>query len=109
MRTRRFTRLPGLAFAVLLTLLVGQDLVFGDDDDKMESRKLEGTWNVTLQFPVCSTECPCPGGVPNIPIPALHMYLKARCLPGNQRWEPLSRPWAGVVGAHRPPPVRGPL
>jgi hypothetical protein len=73
MRTRRFTRLPGLAFAVLLTLVVGQDLVSGNDDDRRESRKLAGTWNVILQFPVCSTECPCPGGVLNIPIPGLHM------------------------------------
>ena len=77
MRTRRFTRLPGMTLAVMRTLLVGQGLVFGHDDgDRTAPSKLEGTWNVTLQFPVCSTECPCPGGVPNIPIPALHTYLK---------------------------------
>lgn len=32
MQTRRFTRLSGLALAVLSTLLVGQGLVFGHDD-----------------------------------------------------------------------------
>jgi len=32
MQTTRFTRLPGLALAVMLTLLVGQGLVFGNDD-----------------------------------------------------------------------------
>ena len=37
-------------------------------------QKLVGTWDVTLRFPVCSAACPCPGGVPNIPIPALHTY-----------------------------------
>ena len=32
MQTTRFTRLPGITLAVLLTLVVGQGLVFGDDD-----------------------------------------------------------------------------
>jgi len=77
MQTTRFTRLSRLTLAVTLTLLVGQGLVFGDDDgDRTKPGKLEDTWNVTLQFPVCSTECPCPSSVPNIPIPALHMFLK---------------------------------
>ena len=39
MPTRRFIRLPGLALAVLCTLLVGS---VGAHDSK-----LEGTWNVT--------------------------------------------------------------
>ena len=77
MQTTRFTRLPGLDLAVMLTLLVGQGLVFGHDDgDRTEPRKLESTWNVTLLSPDCTSQCPCPGGVPNIPIPVLHMYLK---------------------------------
>jgi hypothetical protein len=32
MRTRRFTRLPGMTLAVMLSLLVGQAPVFGHDD-----------------------------------------------------------------------------
>jgi len=42
MQTRQFTRFPGLALAVLFTLLAGS---VGADDSK-----LEGTWDVTLQF-----------------------------------------------------------
>src|SRR5436853_1999393 len=68
MQTTRFTWFPGLALAVLFTLLAGSA---GADD-----RHLEGTWNVTLRFPVCSSQCPCPGGTPNIPIPGLHLYLE---------------------------------
>jgi hypothetical protein len=101
MQTRRYTRLPGMTLAVMLTLLVGQGLVFGrDDGDRTEPRKLEGTWNVTLRFPVCSSQCPCPGGTPNIPIPALHQYLKHGSFreasggsplrgPGLGSWEPI--------------------
>jgi hypothetical protein len=82
MQTRRYTQLPGMTLAVLLTLLVGQGLVFGHDDgDRTAPRTLEGTWNVTLRFPVCDPPttvpfCSCPGGTPNIPISGLHMYLK---------------------------------
>ena len=68
MQTRRFTQLPGLALAVLLSLLVGSAAA--------QPSKLVGTWNVTLRFPVCDAVCTCPGGVPNIPIPALHLYQK---------------------------------
>ena len=74
MQTTRFTSLPGMILAVMLMLLVGQTPVFGNDDN--EGPKLVGTWNVTLKFPQCTTECPCPGGMPNIPIPALQTYLK---------------------------------
>jgi hypothetical protein len=41
-----------------------------------EDVNLAGTWNLTLKFPECSSTCPCPGGVPNIPIPALHTYVR---------------------------------
>ena len=48
MQTTRFTRLSRLTLAVTLTLLVGQGLVFGDDDgDRTKPGKLEDTWNVT--------------------------------------------------------------
>jgi hypothetical protein len=71
MQTRLFTRLPGLALAVLFTMLVGS---VGADDSK-----LKGTWDVTLRFPkeTCDTpECgTCPGGQPDIPIPTLNTFL----------------------------------
>ncbi len=54
------------------TLMNGQ----GESGAGAQDRKLQGTWNVTLRFPVCSASCPCPGGVPNIPIPTLNTYLK---------------------------------
>jgi hypothetical protein len=84
MQTRRFARLPGLAFAVLLTLLAGQDLVFGhDDDDRREPSKLAGTWDVTLTFDNCANPatpptpdtpgCSCP---PGGTVAGLHMYLQ---------------------------------
>jgi hypothetical protein len=34
MQTRRFARFSGMVLAVMLTLVVGQGLVFGHDDDK---------------------------------------------------------------------------
>src|SRR5712691_660099 len=74
MQRKWFTLLTGIALAALLTLLVGQTPVVGQGEG--EPRKLADTWNVTLRFPQCTTACPCPGGVPNIPIPALHTYLQ---------------------------------
>jgi len=77
MQTRRFTHLPSLALVVLTALLIGS--VRADD------RKLEGTWDVTLQFPeeTCvRTECSCPGNTANIPIPALNTFLKG----GGMLW-----------------------
>lgn len=93
MQTRRFTRLPGLALAVLLTLLVGSV--------GAEPSTLEGTWDAIGRFPesTCTAPCTCPGGVPNIPIPGLHQYQKGGALletgggslfrgPGVGSWEP---------------------
>jgi hypothetical protein len=72
MQTRLFTRLPGLALAVLFTMLVGS---VGADDSK-----LKGTWDVTLRFPKETCDRPecgtCPGGQPDIPIPTLNTFLK---------------------------------
>ena len=69
MQTRRFTRLPGITLAVLLTLLVGS---VGADESK-----LEGTWDVTTMFPQPTCDlCGCPGNTPNIPIPTLNTFLK---------------------------------
>lgn len=71
---KRFYPFAVLAVASALTLLVWRPVVGQDDRDEREHRKLAGTWNVTLKFPECTDTCPCPGGVPNIPIPALHRY-----------------------------------
>jgi hypothetical protein len=57
-----------VASAVLLAVSLGETAAA---DGK---GRLVGTWNVTLKFPTCSATCPCPGGVPNIPVPALHSY-----------------------------------
>ena len=72
---KRFYAVAVLAVAGALTLLVWQRPVAGQDDGGQgEHRRLVGTWNVTLRFPVCTTTCGCPGGVPNIPIPVLQRY-----------------------------------
>ena len=94
-----FCSIAVLALAGALVLMVGQKPVpvQGASDDT-EARGLHGTWDVTLKFPVCSTTCPCPGGVPNIPIRALHEYQKGGTLaevpggtlfrgPGVGSWE----------------------
>jgi hypothetical protein len=75
MQTRRFTHLPGMALAVVFTMLVGS---VGADDSK-----LEGTWDVTLKFPEETCDrCGCPTGVANTPIPTLNTFLKG----GGMLW-----------------------
>jgi len=59
-----------VASVVVLALSFGQTVAGQDGNGK-----LAGTWNVTLKFPTCSATCPCPGGVPNIPVPALQTFL----------------------------------
>lgn len=98
---KRFSAVAVLALAGAFTLLVGQKAVSGQNaSDETEDAKLAGTWNVTLKFPDCTLTCPCPGGIPNIPIPALHTYLKGESLlevpggslfrgPGVGTWEQL--------------------
>ena len=92
MQTTRFTLPSGLALAVLLTLLVGS---VGADD-----RTLEGTWDVTLQFPEETCDrCGCPGNTPDIPLPTLNTFLKHGGMlwsgsaltvgPGQGSWERL--------------------
>lgn len=90
----------GLTLAVILMVTpVARVPVFGQhDSDDAKDLKLQGTWNVTLRFPVCNVFCTCPGGVPNIPIPALNTYLKDSTLlfasggsllagPGHGSWK----------------------
>jgi hypothetical protein len=67
--TRRSTFLSGAAVAAALAVLALQAPARGDGNT------LSGVWNVTLRFPTCSALCSCPGGVPNIPIPAVQSYL----------------------------------
>lgn len=93
MQTQRFTRLSGMALAVMLTLLVGS-VRAGDST-------LEGTWDVTLRFPAssCHNACNCPVGQPNIPLPTLNTFLKHGGMlwsgsalfvgPGQGEWERL--------------------
>jgi hypothetical protein len=67
------------------------------DNDDAQDKNLHGTWNVTLRFPVCTTTCTCPGGVPNIPISTLNTFLKGETMlvalgslfagPGHGSWE----------------------
>src|SRR4029077_1820318 len=70
---KQFSVVGVFAFASALALLTGQRPALGEDDNG-GARKLPGTWNVTLMFPECTPSCACPGGVPNLPIPALHTY-----------------------------------
>ena len=74
----------------------------GSSAEGTKDKKLPGLWNVTLRFPVCSADCPCPGGVPNTPIPTLNTYLKDGTLlvalggslfagPGHGSWERIGR------------------
>jgi hypothetical protein len=97
MQMRRFTQLPGLTLAVLLTLLVGS---VGADDSK-----LKGTWNVDLQFGRCDATCPCPPNVTtDTSIPGLHMYLKDGSLLEVGGGSPLRGPGLGSwesVGKHQ--------
>lgn len=86
-----------LLFGGALAALAGGKPPAGQDDDA-GPRRLVGSWNVILRFPVCSSQCPCPGGVPSIPIPALQTYLPGESMieagggslfrgPGLGSWE----------------------
>ncbi len=81
MNSRLLKRFAAVALLVggAFALLAGQRLVAEQDDrgeGEREHKRLAGTWNVTLQFHDCPTECSCPG----IPLPALHMYLRDRSI-----------------------------
>jgi hypothetical protein len=91
MQTRWFTQLPGLALAVLFTMLVGSV--------RARDNPLVGTWDVILRFPEssCNNACSCPGNTPDILIPTLNTFLEhggmlwsAGALvvgPGHGTWE----------------------
>jgi hypothetical protein len=69
---RRILITAGLSLALLLCL--SGTYTRATVQSPSPGQKLVGTWDVTLRFPVCSATCQCPGGAPNIPIPALHTY-----------------------------------
>jgi hypothetical protein len=69
---RRILTTAGLSLALLFCL--SGTYTGATPQPPSTGQKLVGTWNVTLRFPVCDATCQCPGGVPNIPIPALHTY-----------------------------------
>ncbi|MGH9881205.1 MAG: hypothetical protein ACRD6N_07195 [Pyrinomonadaceae bacterium] len=60
--------------ALSLVLLFCMSATYTGATATHTGQNLVGTWAVTLRFPECTTACPCPGNIPNIPIPALHMY-----------------------------------
>ena len=71
MQTRRFTLLPSITLAVMLTMLVGQSLVFGDDDGKAQAGRIEGVWRVNE---VILTDC-SPTGVPARTVADMNMFI----------------------------------
>jgi hypothetical protein len=96
---KQFYVLCALAFTGALALLLRPTSVLGHEDrEERERGQLTGTWDVTLRFPECTPTCHCPGGVPNIPIPALQTYFKGESMleipggsffrgPGVGSWE----------------------
>jgi hypothetical protein len=65
--------------AIIATVSLGAGLTFNGPEalaaqSSQNGRKLVGTWDVVFRFPVCDQVCTCPGGVPNIPVPATQTY-----------------------------------
>ena len=73
MQTRRFTQLPAMMLAVMLTLTVGQVLGDGPAAYAAGDRGLEGTWLFEATLVDCATGDPLP--IPGNPFPAPHIYL----------------------------------
>jgi hypothetical protein len=93
MQTRRFTRLPGMTLAVMLTLLVGQAPVFGHDDNRGgKADRIEGVWN--LEEVILSG---CPTGDPVRTVADMNMFIH-----GGQLIET-----PGTPGVGAPPLKRG--
>ena len=56
MQTRRFTQIPGMTLAVMLTLLIGQGAVVGHADSKgAKADRIEGVWDVQVIITDCAT------------------------------------------------------
>lgn len=74
MQTRLFTQIPGMAFAVMLMMVVAQGLVFGPMAQAKSGGELEGTWLMEATLVDCATGDPLP--IPGNPFQALHTYMR---------------------------------
>jgi len=74
MQTQRFTQLPGIALAVMLTLTGVGVLGFGTEARAEGGRKLEGTWLIETTLVNCATGDPLP--ITGNPFPTVHTYLR---------------------------------
>src|SRR6266850_468133 len=93
MKSRLITRIPGMTLAVLLTLLVGQAPVFGDDDNRGgKADSIEGVW--TVADVILSG---CPTGNPVRTVADMNMFMHGGLL--------IEAPGTPAVGA--PPLQRG--
>ena len=102
MRTRRFTRLSGMILAIILTLLIGQGPVVGQDDSKgAKADRIEGVWDVEVIIIDCAT-----GESTGREFPSTIMFMHGGQLietPGT----PLAPPMLPPQGPPPPPiPVR---
>ena len=78
MQTQRFTQLPGIALAVMLTLTGVGVLGFGTEARAEGGRKLEGTWLIETTLVNCATGDPLP--ITGNPFPTVHTYLRGKDL-----------------------------
>ena len=91
MKTRRFARVFGMAFPSILTLLVLQLLVFGQDTSA-SGPTLVGTWSLELTSRDCDTGVPI-GSTTNR---ALHTYLPSGSLVGSTNITAFRSPSYGI-------------
>ena len=71
MKMRLLTRIPGMALAVILTLVVAPGLVFSPEAQAEGGRGLEGTWLIETTRVNCDTREPL-----SAPFPSVHTYLR---------------------------------
>jgi hypothetical protein len=74
MKRRRLTQIPGMALAVMLTLVVAQGLVFSSVAQAAGGGKLEGTWLMESTLLNCATGESL--NIPGNPFPSLHTYMR---------------------------------
>jgi hypothetical protein len=74
MKTRLFTRIPGMTLAGLLMLTGIGVLGFGAAAHADGGGKLEGNWLMETTLVNCATGDPLP--IPGNPFPALHTYMR---------------------------------
>ena len=74
MKLRLLTQIPGMTLAVMLMLVVAQELGGGPEARAAAGGKLEGTWLLESTLVDCATGHPLP--IPGNPFPSLHTYLR---------------------------------